>query len=477
MLIFKRDLILLVILSTSIVLGSDVLGIKNAKPNIIIILADDMGYGDCGVYNPESKIKTPHIDQLAKEGLRFMDAHAASSTCTPSRYGLLTGVDPSRTGVLNTLLKRGAPIIAEDETTIATLLKDQGYITKMIGKWHLGFDMDTSGKKPVFDFSKPLIGGPIDHGFDSFFGIHSSIGSSPMFYIRDREAVVPPTKPVTWTQVKSGRKSQVKVIAAEGFLFEEASPSFCKEAVETIRAHAISTEGKPLFLYYASSAPHQPWVPTKDFKGKSKVGLYGDFIMQVDDVLGQINTALKETGLDQNTILIFTSDNGAGPGAVSEMSIQGHDSSGSLRGSKASSWEGGHRIPFVLKWPSTVSANTETNAVINFTDCFATFANLLDVDLEQNYSGQAVDSYSFFPIIEDFSSKHTRPSMVHRLGAIREGDWKLGSGGKTLIKSKMELYNLADDIAETNDLSDVYPERREQLFKKHQIFIKNRKLK
>ena len=165
-----------------------------SKPNIIIILADDMGYGDCGVYNSESKIKTPHIDQLAEEGLLFTDAHAAASTCTPSRYGLLTGTNPVRTGVLNTLLGRGDPIIAENEKTITSMLKDQGYATRMIGKWHLGFETDKSGKRPVLDFSKPLMGGPLDRGFDSFYGMHSSAGAPPLCFIRDRRVVAFPTE-------------------------------------------------------------------------------------------------------------------------------------------------------------------------------------------------------------------------------------------------------------------------------------------
>ena len=202
-------------------------GVASERPNIVVILADDMGYGDCGVYNPESKIATPHIDQLAAEGLRFTDAHSAGSTCTPSRYGLLTGINPARTGVLNTLLSRGDPIIDQDETTIACLLKDTGYTTKMIGKWHLGFEMDKSGNRPSYDFSKPLKGGPLDRGFESFFGIGSSPGASPLCYIRGREVVALPTERGSWKrQLPGGKPVEVRGMMAPGFVQEEVSPSY-----------------------------------------------------------------------------------------------------------------------------------------------------------------------------------------------------------------------------------------------------------
>jgi arylsulfatase A len=229
------------------------------RPNIIIILADDMGYGDCSVYNPESKIATPNIDQLAKEGLLFTDAHSASGTCTPSRYGLLTGTNPTRTGVLNTLLSRGDPIIAENEKTIASMLRDQGYVTRMIGKWHLGFEEDKSGKKPFLDFTKPLKGGPVDRGFDSFYGLHSSPGSSPLCLTRDRDVVALPTeKGIIKKHNGDGSTTDVTVMMSPGYRPEEAGPSFCREALKMIQEHADSKDANPLFLYYASPAPHPP---------------------------------------------------------------------------------------------------------------------------------------------------------------------------------------------------------------------------
>jgi len=470
-------LILLSAFSTSLVAAEE------PRPNIVFILADDMGYGDCGVYNLESKIDTPHIDQLAKEGLRFSDAHAAASTCTPSRYGLLTGINPARTGVLNTLLKRGDPIIAKDETTIASFLKDQGYITRMIGKWHLGFEMDRSGKKPALDFSKPLVGGPLDHGFDSFYGIHSSPGAAPLCYIRGREVVDRPTEKTTWKKDNQGAKSKtVKGLMAPRFVQEEVSPSFCREAVEIIREHAASKKSKPLFLYYASPIPHRPWVPSAAFKGKSKLGEYGDFVMQLDDVVEQINSALKETGLDKNTILVFTSDNGPGPRAVKAVSPFGHASAGVLRGKKSDSWEGGHRVPMIAKWPGRIEPSSVTAATVNFTDFFATLAEMLDVDLAKACPGQAEDSYSFFPVLLNPSTEHQRPAAIHGRHAIRDGDWKLISSARhedaaKVKRSRFGLYNLADDIAEQNDVSQTYPERAKRLFTEFRKFAESRKLK
>lgn len=451
-------------------------------PNIVLILADDMGYGDCGAYNPESKIETPHIDQLAKEGLRFADAHSSASTCTPSRYGLLTGVNPARTGVLNTLLVRGDPIIAEDETTIATLLKDQGYITRMIGKWHLGFEMDKSARKPAFDFSKPLKGGPLDRGFDSWFGIHSSPGAQPLCYFNRRRVVARPTARLSYVKERGGRKTTVHASASPDCSLEETSPLFCRKAVEIIHDHAATKQTKPLFLYYASPIPHEPWVPSKEFQGKSKVGTYGDFMMQLDDVVGQINDALKETGLDKDTLLIFTSDNGPGPDAVRVMSVHEHAAAGVLRGKKSDSWEGGHRVPLIAKWPGRIEPSRVTDATVNLTDVFATFAELLELDLTQSYPAQTVDSHSFFPVLLDPSTKHQRPAAIHGRHAIRDGDWKLISPARhedaaKVKRSRFELYNLAEDIAEQNDVSQSHPETAKRLFTDFQKFANSRKLK
>ena len=452
-------------------------------PNIIVILADDLGYGDCAVYNPESRIQTPHIDQLAAEGLRFTDAHSAASTCTPSRYGLLTGTNPVRTGVLNTLLSRGDPIIDAEESTLADLLRDQGYATRMIGKWHLGFDAVKRGKKAQVDLTQALTGGPLDCGFDAFYGLESSASSSPIYLIRDRHAVSLPTEPGTIGMYKTDRSfSRRKVLIPAGLRVEDVSPMLCQEALEVIRAQAASKDAKPLFLYYASTAPHQPWAPSAAFKGKSGLGDYADFVMQLDDVVGQINQTLKDTGLDQNTLLIFTSDNGTGPPAVKVMAHQGHASSALLRGAKADCWEGGHRVPFIAKWPARIEANQQASAVINFTDLFATVAELLAVDAVQHYPQSGADSHSFLPVLFDPAATYQRPGRMFSRGAVREGDWKLVSKSRrrqmqAVKRSQFELFDLAADRSERNDLSQANPERTERLFQAYQDYAQRRDLK
>ena len=454
-----------------------------ALPNIILILADDMGYGDSGVYHPDSKIKTPHIDQLATEGLLFTDAHSAAGTCTPSRYGLLTGTNPVRTGVLNTLLSRGDPIIDEDEQTIATMLRDQGYVTRMIGKWHLGFAEDKSGQKPVLDFSKPLMGGPLDRGFDSFYGLHSSAGASPLCYFSGRDVVTKPTETITFKKQRAnGMWVTIKADIAPGFVQEAVSPTFCRKAVELIHAHAESKEDRPLFLYYASPIPHKPWVPGAAFRGKSGLGDYGDFMMQLDDVVGQINQALKETGLDKNTLLIFTSDNGPGPWAVKSMAAAGHDSVATLRGQKSDCWEGGDRVPFIAKWPGRITANEQTKAVINFTDVFATFAELLEVDAATHYPHSAADSHSFLSVLLEPTQAYLRPGLMFNREGVRDGDWKLVSKSRVrkmevAKASQFELFNLRNDLSEQHDVAQKHPERVERLFAAYRDYAANRELK
>lgn len=286
------------------------------KPNIVIIYADDMGYGDCTVNNPQSKIPTPHIDRLAREGLRFTDVHSPSSTCTASRYGLLTGVNPARTGVVNGLTGLG-PVIDKDEVTVADFLKDQGYVTRMVGKWHLGFELHGDGPRKTFDFSKPLVGGPLDCGFDSFFGVHMAVSGPPYFYIRGREPVAKPTESTPGTKKdlktngKDSRTAYPPGDIAPGFVPEQCNAAFCDEVIKILNQHAASAEGKPLFLYCAMLEPHTPWLPTEEYIGKSKAGAYGDYIVQLDHEVGRVLEALKESGLEENTLVVFSSDNGA----------------------------------------------------------------------------------------------------------------------------------------------------------------------
>ncbi|EDM29156.1 arylsulfatase precursor [Lentisphaera araneosa HTCC2155] len=448
------------------------------KPNIVIFLADDLGYGDCGAFNSQSKIKMPHIDRLAEEGMRFTDAHSASATCTPSRYGLLTGINPVRTGVFNTLLKTGRPIIHKDEMTLADLLKVEDYETWMVGKWHLGFE----NKSKSLDLSQDLRGGPLDCGFDYFFGLASSASSSPLCFIKNRKIQEVSSEFVEVDKIRgSGQKSKYKIAVPKDLKLEDVSPRLSENAVGLIQEYAKSAKEQPFLLYFASIAPHQPWVPSENFKGKSGLGVYADFVMQMDDELGQINQALKDTGLEKNTIVIFTSDNGTGPGAHYLMAEQGHHSSGPMRGAKASSYEGGHRMPFIAKWPGIIPVNSQSKAVINATDIFATIAELLKVDLKEKYPQVAPDSFSFYKNLINLNQKQSRPSMVVR-ESIRMGDWKLiSSGGKkefdSLKMSQFKLYNLSSDLAEKNDLAPSHPERAQEMYKEFKKFMDQRKLK
>ena len=448
------------------------------KPNILIFLADDLGYGDCGAFNQNSKVKTPHIDKLAKEGMSFTDAHSASVTCTPSRYGLLTGINPMRTGVFNTLLKKGEPIIAENELTLGNLLKDQGYFTAMIGKWHLGFE---GGKESLLP-DQELAGGPADRGFDYFYGLSSSASTSPLCFIENKQFTGKAEKLLQTDKYSgAGKKSQYKIKTSKDLTLEDVGPQLCNKAVDFIKSYEKSGKDKPFFLYFASTLPHQPWVPSSKFKGKSSLGIYGDFLMQIDDEMGQINQALKDAGLAENTLLIFTSDNGTGPGAHYLMAKHGHQSSEKLRGFKASAYEGGHRVPFIAKWPGRITPATQNSSLINGTDFFATFAEILEVNLKEKYPNTAPDSFSFYRSLIDENHDQPRPPMIVRI-SVRMGDWKLiSTRGKkefnSLQTSDFELYNLKSDIGEKNNLARSNPERLQEMYKELKKFMAQRNLK
>lgn len=454
-----------------------------SRPHVVILLADDLGYGDCRVSNPDAKIPTPNLDRLARQGVFFSDAHSASATCTPSRYGLLTGINPARTGVANTLLKAGKPIIDPAETTLATLLGDQGYATAMVGKWHLGFEMDRSGPRPEFDFSRPLTGGPLDRGFEQFFGIHSSPGSAPYFFIDGRDPVSLPVERTDGSSVsKSSKTSWAPGKVAPGYVHEDVAPLLCDKAVEIIRQHAGSGETSPLFLYYAFSSPHAPWLPTKEFSGKSGVGVYGDFVMQLDHEVGRIVRVLEETGMMDNTLLIFTSDNGPGPESARESEQAGHDVAGGLRGGKAMAYEGGHRVPFIVTWPGRISPGSTSRSTINFTDLFATLAELLAVDAEKAYAGSVRDSFSFLSSLLDPESRRLRPPMVNTIDCIRLDDWKLvhpvrkqGPAGDPV--DRFSLFDLSRDLSEKNDVRHAHPEEASRLYEHYQAFLGERRLK
>lgn len=441
-------------------------GRSASKPNIVFILADDMGYGDPKCFNPESKCATPGIDRLAAEGMRFTDAHAAGSVCIPSRYGLLTGRYPFRAGAMNPDQRA---LIERERTTIASILRTQGYATAMIGKWHEGFD---GGDK--FDYAKPLRGGPVDHGFDSFFGQHASLDIPPYFFISDDRCVAMPGGHIDehhspdWSPIQ-GAFWRAGPIAPD-LKLEDVLPTYTRKAVEYLDARRKAAEGKPFFLYLALTGPHTPWLPMEQFRAKSQGNLYTEFVEQVDDSVGQVLAALDRDGYAKNTLVFFASDNGPVwyPEDVKKYS---HSAMGPLRGMKGDAWEAGHREPFIARWPGKVPAGTTSTALVDFTDLLATFADMTGATLPQ---AAGEDSFSFLPqLLGQGDAKPARQEMaLFTAGQIclRQGDWELipflGSGGfskPTRVKPKAgeptgQLYNLATDLGETTNVYAQHPD-------------------
>jgi len=458
----------LLLCSTAVAESAEPVEQAGSRPNVVLFLVDDMGYGDAGCYNPESKIKTPHIDRLAREGMRFTDAHAAGAVCVPSRYGLLTGRYAFR-GKLNW---RRSPAIAQGTPTVANMLRDRGYATAMIGKWHLGFEGG-----PDYEYGKPLRGGPVDRGFDSYFGIPHSLDITPYFYIKDRKAVAAPTEKIGarntpgWTPIQ-GEFWRAGGIAP-GFKHKEVLPRFAEEAVAWLDGHGAAGKKKPFFLYVALTAPHTPWLPLDKYKNKSRAGMYGDFMLQVDDTFGDVLSALHRNGFAENTIVIFTSDNGPVwyPQDVKRL---GHASNGPLRGMKADAWEGGHRVPFIVRWPGRVKADAVNRSLVSFVDLYATLAELTGKLPEK---GVAQDSISFLPALLGKENPAARETLVlkQNASALRRGRWKLithlGSGGFSQprrIKAEPggptgQLYDLEADLGEQNNLWSKRPDLVEKL--------------
>ena len=448
-------------------------------PNIVIILVDDMGYGDPGCYNPASKISTPNIDQLAGEGMRFTDAHASGPLCHPSRYGLMTGRYPFRA---NLSVWPKLATIEEDRLTLPSMLKKRGYSTAMVGKWHLGFNED--------GYENPLKGGPVDRGFDSFFGIRASTDIPPYFYIRGDRAVDPPTGYIEasssegWSPIQGAFWREGGI--APGLELKDVLPRFTDEAIGVIEGH--DSKKTPLMLYLAYPAPHTPWLPSPEFTGKSGAGMYGDFLMMVDAEIGKILRALDSAGMKENTVVLFTSDNGpVWYGA--DVDRLGHDSSIGLRGMKGDAWEAGHRMPFIVRWPGKVKPGTLSEQTICFTDVMSTMAGISGATLPDD---AGPDSYSFLPSLlgSQAPGQEARPPVVMRSASgamvIRSGDWKLidrlGSGGFSSPEKidpepggpTGQLYNLAADPEEQNNLYLYEPDIVNKLAKELETIL-NRK--
>ena len=456
-----------------------------AKPNIVFILADDMGYGDVQALNSKSKIPTPHLNRLAKEGMTFTDAHSPSAVCTPTRYGTLTGRYCWRSR-----MKRGvlggysAPLIEKNRSTVGTLLQGAGYHTAAIGKWHLGMNMTRRAGGKTFkdrwdgdgnvDFTKPIADGPITRGFHEYFGVSASLDMAPYVWIENDHFVKPPTIQQAAVKfpgfVRNGPRS-------DDFEFEKGLDVLAARAVGFLER--MANEKKTFFLYLPLTGPHKPVTPHPRFKGKTGLGPYGDFVMNVDDTIGQVLTALDETNLSGNTLVMFTSDNGSFmyriDDEVDHVSEHGkqqynskhHTANGQWRGTKADVWEGGHHVPFFARWPGKIKAGSQCNRVITHTDLFATAAEVAGTKVPK---GAAADSYSYFSLLLGNEKKYSRPPVIHHssggMFAIREGDWKLilgnGSGGRQAPKGKpfqkpFFLANMKANPAETENFIKTKP--------------------
>lgn len=426
------------------------------KPNIVFILCDDLGYGDVRCLNPQrGKIATPHIDRLAEQGMAFTDAHSSSAVCTPTRYGILTGRYNWRTRLQKHVLGGfDKPLIAAERLTVPAMLKQNGYHSACIGKWHLGLTL--AGQEPKFDLSQPVKDGPLTRGFDYFFGISASLDMPPFAYIENDRFTQEPTVTKAW-----GRSGP----AAPDFEARDVLPELTRKAVEYIGRRSAAKQ--PFFLYLPLTSPHTPVVPAQEWQGKSSLGGYGDFVMQTDWALGEVLAALDKNGIAANTLVIFTSDNGCAPYiGVDKLEKQGHYPSANLRGYKADLWDGGHRVPFIARWPGKVKPATRSAQPVCLTDLMATSAEIVGAKLPDN-AGE--DSVSILPALLDPAAKPVREAIVHHsingAFAIRQGQWKLllcaGSGGWAKGGNSGEttqLYDMAQDPGEQSNQAEAQPE-------------------
>ncbi len=472
---FLAGLCLSVVLATAAARATE-------KPNVVFILADDLGYGDVKAFNPEGKIPTPRIDRLAAEGMRFTDAHTGSAVCTPTRYGVLTGRYAWRSRLKNGVLGGfSPPLIAPERETVASFLRKQGYRTGCIGKWHLGWDWARTGKTPEkepanyqampVDYTKPIANGPTSVGFDVFFGISASLDMPPYIYIENDRAVGVPTVEKSFKVPKRVGPAHVD------FEAEDVLPDLAERAVKFIAECGHDAGRRPFFLYVPLNSPHTPIVPRAEFLGKSGVGEYGDFVCQTDWAVGRIVDALEDNGLTEDTLVIVTSDNGCSPQAdFPALAKLGHDPSSRFRGHKADIYEGGHRVAFVAKWLGHIAPGSESAQTICLTDLFATVAEITGTPVPEN---AAEDSVSLLPALLGKADKPLREATVHHSingsFAIRQEKWKLclcpGSGGwsdpkpgpATRDLPPVQLFDLEADPGETKNLADArrpqYPGR------------------
>lgn len=451
------------------------------NPNIVLIMADDMGYGDAHCLNPMSTLRTPNLDRLAREGMSFTDAHTPSAVCTPTRYGLLTGRYCWRTrlkrGVLNGY---SPPLLDSKRRTIGHLMQAAGYHTGIVGKWHLGLGWTRVDQR--IDFTAVVTGVPNRNGFDSSYIIPASLDFPPYVYIRDGRV----TEPAMVLQAKQSFPAYLRRgPRSKALIMEEALDHLTERAVEYIGQHKHGDQ--PFLLYFPLTAPHKPAWPHRRFRGKSGLGDYGDFVTQVDWTVGQVLSALESAGIVEDTLVIYTSDNGSymhryeqadQPDHVDDAKIPGyrpehHRANGELRGTKADIWEAGHRVPFFVRWPGKVAAGVRCPETICLTDVLATLAELVGSSLDREVGE---DSFSFLPLLRGLTKTSARPPVVHHsaggMFAIRDGKWKLvagnGSGGRQRPRGQpfgqpFQLFDLSSDLGEAQNLLGDHPEVAKRL--------------
>ena len=475
----KITLLLLLAIATSAVAAE--------RPNIVFILCDDLGYGDVRCFNADGKIATPHLDALAAGGMRFTDAHTSSAVCTPTRYGLLTGRYNWRSRLQSGVLGGMSPrLIEPGRLTVAALLREHSYHTACIGKWHLGMDWPMLAEAKKFgdsietgaagwrvDYTQPIASGPLSVGFESYFGIAASLDMVPYTFIQDDRVSIVPTVDKAFPMMHGRKGGETRRgPAAKDFEAVDVLPTLARKAVEYIETRSAKKDA-PFFLYLPLNAPHTPIAPTAEWQGKSGLNPYADFVMETDWAIGQVLAALERTGLAGDTLVIATSDNGCSPEAkFDELQAAGHFPSGPLRGTKADAFDGGHRVPFIARWPARIAAGSTSAEVICLNDFMATCAEILGAKLPVN---AAEDSVSLLPV---FLGKATAPlheALIHHSingsFSIRQGQWKLelcrGSGGWSDPKPGTpaeralppeQLYDLAADLAEQHNVAAEHPE-------------------
>ena len=466
-----------------------------SRPNVLLILADDLGYGDVSCYNDESKVPTPNLDRLALEGMRFTDAHSPATVCTPSRYSLMTGRMAFRAPNGGTVFTGvgGPSLIEPGRLTLPGMLKQQGYATAAIGKWHVGLTVRDAEGKPIhdggleaikrIDYSRRIEGGPLDHGFDRFFGTACCPTTDWLYAFIDGDRIpVPPTRPLDRSTLPKHHYANDcrEGLIAPDFPMEEVDLVFLEKSREFLAQHVRDSPDRPFFLYHATQAVHLPSFAGKGFRGKTRAGPHGDFIHQFDWIVGELMRELGKQGLADDTLVIVSSDNGPEVASIIHMRADhGHDGARPWRGIKRDSWEGGHRVPLIVRWPGRVRPGSTSDQLVCLTDVMATLAAITGFELPRD---SAEDSFDLLPVLDGKAKEPIRPYLLTQAFAgaktlsIRLGNWKYldhrGSGGNRYDTGALkafalsdtdpvapaQLYDLTTDPGETRNLHSSEPE-------------------